>query len=43
VSASDILGNLLATTTITESQRFVEDMVRLTVNYKWGAPLVAKY
>jgi outer membrane immunogenic protein len=33
------------TTTITESQRFVEDMVRLTVNYKfgWGGPVVARY
>jgi outer membrane immunogenic protein len=43
VTASDILGNLLATTTITESQRYVEDMARLTVNYKWGTPLVARY
>lgn len=31
------------TTTVTASQRFVEDMVRLTVNYKWGGPLVARY
>jgi outer membrane immunogenic protein len=31
------------TTTITQSQRFVEDMVRLTVNYKFGGPVVARY
>jgi hypothetical protein len=31
------------TTSITGTQRFAEDMVRLTVNYKWGAPLVARY
>jgi outer membrane immunogenic protein len=33
----------LATTHIIESQRFVEDTVRLTVNYKWGGQVVAKY
>jgi outer membrane immunogenic protein len=33
----------LTTSSITESQRFVEDMVRLTVNYKWGAQVVARY
>ena len=31
------------TTTITASQRFVEDTVRLTVNYKWGGAVVARY
>lgn len=33
------------TTTITQSQRFVEDMVRLTANYKFvlGGPVVARY
>jgi outer membrane immunogenic protein len=34
----------LATTTITQSQRFAVDTARLTVNYKFGsAPVVAKY
>jgi len=42
VTAYDTLGNF-PTTTITEGQRFAEDMLRLTVNYKWGGPLVAKY
>jgi outer membrane immunogenic protein len=37
------LTTFFTTTAITASQRFAEDMVRLTVNYKWGAPLVAKY
>src|SRR5262249_19631507 len=36
-------NGLFTTTSITESQRFVEDMVRLTVNYKWGGPVVARY
>jgi outer membrane immunogenic protein len=41
VTAVDTTGNLLSTTTVTESQRFAEDMARLTVNYKWGTqPLV---
>lgn len=40
---STTAGAALAGTTITESQRFAEDMVRLTVNYKWGDPAVAKY
>lgn len=31
------------TTTITQGQRFVEDMVRLTVNYKFGGQVVARY
>jgi outer membrane immunogenic protein len=31
------------TTTITESQRFAEDLVRLTVDYKFGGPVVARY
>lgn len=26
-----------------ESQRFVEDMLRVTVNYKWGGAVVARY
>lgn len=43
VTAFDTTASLLTTTTVTESQRFVEDMVRLTVNYKWGTPLVARY
>lgn len=30
-------------TTITQSQRFIEDMVRLTVNYKFGGAVVARY
>lgn len=34
---------LFTTTTVTASQRFVEDTARLTVNYKWGTPVVAKY
>lgn len=44
VTALSING-AFTTTTITESQRFVEDMVRLTVNYKfgWGGPVVARY
>ncbi len=41
VTAVDLTG-LLPTTTITQSQRFVEDMLRVTVNYKWGG-LVARY
>jgi outer membrane immunogenic protein len=36
-------NGIFTTTTITESQRFVEDMLRLTVNYKLGAPVFAKY
>jgi outer membrane immunogenic protein len=36
-------NGLFTTTSITEGQRFVEDMVRLTVNYKWGGPVVARY
>ena len=31
------------TTSITQSQRFTEDTVRLTVNYKFGGQVVAKY
>lgn len=31
------------TTTVTASQRFIEDTARLTINYKWGGPVVAKY
>ncbi|MGY3499983.1 outer membrane protein [Bradyrhizobium sp. USDA 4471] len=42
VTAIDLTGNF-PTTTITESQRFVEDMVRVTVNYKLGGAVVAKY
>lgn len=43
VTAVDQLGNFPGTT-LTESQRFVVDTARLTVNYKFGgAPLVAKY
>lgn len=42
VTAVDLTG-FIPTTTITESQRFVEDTVRATVNYKWGGPVVAKY
>jgi hypothetical protein len=30
-------------TSITQSQRFTEDTVRLTVNYKFGSQVVAKY
>jgi len=41
VSAVDPQG--FPTTTITASQRFVDDLVRVTINYKWGGPLVAKY
>jgi outer membrane immunogenic protein len=42
VTAVDLTG-LAPTTTITESQRFIDDMVRLTVNYKFGGPVVARY
>jgi hypothetical protein len=35
-------GGLL-TTSITQSQRFTEDTVRLTVNYKFGGQVLAKY
>jgi outer membrane immunogenic protein len=42
VTALDLTG-LAPTTTITESQRFTNDMVRVTVNYKWGGLVVAKY
>ncbi|MGY3238676.1 outer membrane immunogenic protein [Bradyrhizobium sp. USDA 4448] len=42
VTAIDLTGNF-TTTTITESQRIVEDMVRVTVNYKLGGAVVAKY
>ena len=31
------------TTTIAASQRFANDLVRTTINYKWGGPPVAKY
>jgi outer membrane immunogenic protein len=30
-------------TSITQSQRFTEDTVRLTVNYKFGGQVLAKY
>ena len=33
----------LPTTSITQSQSFTEDTVRLTVNYKFGGQVVAKY
>lgn len=42
VTAFDTTG-FFSTTTITERQRFAEDMVRLTVNYKFGSAVVAKY
>ena len=42
VTAVDLTG-FLPTTTITQSQRFAEDMLRVTVNYKWGGALVARY
>jgi outer membrane immunogenic protein len=43
VTAFDTTG-LAPTTTVTESQRFVVDTARVTVNYKFGgAPLVARY
>jgi outer membrane immunogenic protein len=42
VTALSTTGSF-TTTTITASQRFAEDMVRLTVNYKWGGPIVARY
>ena len=42
VTAVDLTG-FLPTTTITQSQRFAEDMLRVTVNYKWGGAVVARY
>jgi outer membrane immunogenic protein len=42
VTATSTTG-FFTTTTVTASQRFIEDMARLTVNYKWGGPVVAKY
>jgi outer membrane immunogenic protein len=42
VTAFDTTG-FFPTTNFTVSQRFIEDMVRLTVNYKWGGAVVARY
>ncbi len=42
VTASSTTSFFTATT-YTASQRFIEDMVRLSVNYKWGGPIVARY
>lgn len=42
VTATSTTG-FFTTTTITASQRFIEDTARLTINYKWGGPVVAKY
>ncbi|MBR0715985.1 outer membrane protein [Bradyrhizobium liaoningense] len=42
VTATSTTG-FFTTTTITASQRFIEDTARLTVNYKWGGSVVAKY
>ena len=42
VTAFSTTGSF-TTTTIAASQRFIEDTVRLTVNYKWGGPIVARY
>lgn len=43
VTATSTTG-FFTTTTVTASQRFVEDMARVTINYKFGNPaVVAKY
>ena len=43
VTAIDQTG-VVPTTTITQSQRFVVDTARFTLNYKFGnTPVVAKY
>jgi outer membrane immunogenic protein len=42
VTGVNLTGNF-PTTTITESQHFTNDMVRATVNYKFGGPVIAKY
>jgi outer membrane immunogenic protein len=42
VTALDTLG-VFPTTSITASQHFADDLVRVNLNYKFGGPVLAKY